>query len=164
MKTVILVRHAKSSWSDASVTDFDRTLNGRGKKDAPVMARRLKEKGFSIDAFISSPAKRALTTAEIFAEEFEIKKKRILTVEALYHASPAVFFELIGKLDDDTGTVVIFSHNPGITDFVNRLTDTRIDEMPTCAIFAAKADCKKWSDFEASEKTRVYFDYPKRAD
>ncbi|MDB5232634.1 MAG: histidine phosphatase family protein [Chitinophagaceae bacterium] len=158
------MRHAKSSWNDASVTDFDRPLNDRGKKDAPVIAKRLRKKGFEIDGFISSPAKRALTTAEIFAEEFGVKKKKIITMDELYQASPASFFKLISELDNELKRVIVFSHNPGITDFVNQLTDSRVDDMPTCAVFAAEADCKKWKDFASAERTMIYFDYPKLVD
>src|SRR5258706_11333822 len=86
-KHLLLVRHAKSSWEDIMQKDFERPLNDRGKKDAPAMAKRLKKKDISIDAIVSSPAKRALSTAIYFAEEFDIKKKRIIRESELYEAS-----------------------------------------------------------------------------
>src|ERR1700740_2682119 len=128
MKTLILIRHAKSSWNDASLSDLDRPLNDRGKKDAPVIPPRLRKKGFVIHAFLSRPARRALATAEIFAGEFDIKKKKIILVSALYNAQVPAFFKTISSLDEDLDTVAIFSHNPGITDLANQLTHSRIDD------------------------------------
>ena len=80
MKTLLLVRHAKSSWDDPGMDDIDRPLNDRGKTDAPVMAKRLKNKGVRIDTFISSPAKRARRTARYFAEEYHLEKKDIIII------------------------------------------------------------------------------------
>ncbi|MEX6688774.1 histidine phosphatase family protein [Danxiaibacter flavus] len=161
MKSIIIVRHAKSSWSNNDLPDFERPLNHRGEKDAPEMASRLKKKVPKIDAFISSPAKRALATAAYFAEEYGLKKKEIEQVQQLYLADARNFYDVIRKIDNDVNVVAIFSHNPGITDFVNTLTSTRIDEMPTCAIFAIDADITSWANFADAEKTFQFFDYPK---
>lgn len=161
MKVLILVRHAKSDWGDPGLGDFDRPLNERGKKDAPAMAARLAEKKVEIDAIVSSPAKRAAKTAKAFAEVLEIKKKNFAFIDELYLAAPSVFFTVIEKLDDDYKTVALFSHNEGITDFANQLTDVRIDNIPTCGVFAVKADCKKWADFRNAKKEFWFFDYPK---
>jgi phosphohistidine phosphatase len=161
MKKLLLIRHAKSSWDDISQKDFDRPLNDRGHRDAPKMAKRLLKDDIEIDAFISSTAVRALTTAEYFAEAFEIKKKNIIQEPSLYLAESNVFFEVISKINDDHKTVAIFSHNPGITEFANQLCNTRIDDMPTCAIFAVKADIKSWREFAEAEKKFWFFDYPK---
>jgi phosphohistidine phosphatase len=164
MKKLLLIRHAKSSWDDISQKDFDRPLNDRGHRDAPKMAKRLLKDDISIDALVSSPAVRAITTAEYFAEAYGIKKKQVMNEPVLYLADPKVFFDVIARIDDDHKTVAIFSHNPGITEFANRLCPTRVDDMPTCAIFAVKADIKSWKDFEASEKKFWFFDYPKNDD
>lgn len=163
MKRVLLVRHAKSSWNSAAETDFDRPLNDRGHKDAPEMAKRLEKKGISIDALVSSNAVRALTTAEYFAKEFDIKKKQIILVPELYLAPPENFFKVISGLDDDLKTVAIFSHNPGITEFVNQLSDVHVDDMPTCAVFAISTEISQWSEFAKSRKQFLFFDYPKNA-
>lgn len=161
MKSVLLIRHAKSSWDDPHQKDFDRTLNERGKKDAPVMAQRLRDKKIPIDAFISSPAKRALSTAKFFVHAYHQKEKDIIIIDALYEAPYDVFFEVISKTSNEYNTIAIFAHNPGITMFANQLTNTRIDNMPTCAIFAVKAEIHKWDQFEKEEKTFWFFDYPK---
>jgi phosphohistidine phosphatase len=160
MKSLLLIRHAKSSW-DFNVEDFERPLNERGNKNAPEMAKRLLKKDVKIDAFVSSPAKRALATAAYFAEEYGKKVKNIIIVPALYNAAAESFYTGIEDLDNDDKTVAIFSHNPGITEFANSLTDTRIDDMPTCAVFALKVDIKKWKDFREAKKEIWFFDYPK---
>lgn len=161
MKTLILVRHAKSSWDAAGVDDFDRMLNERGKKDAPEMAKRIKAKGINIDVFLSSPAKRAHKTAKYFAEELGIDKDKMVLVDKLYEASVNAFLEVVSTIDEDNKTAIIFSHNPGITEFVNTLTKVRLDNMPTCGVFAVQAEADKWTDFLKSEKHFLFFDYPK---
>ena len=161
MKTLILVRHAKSSWDDLGLNDFDRPLNDRGKKDAPKMAERLSNKKIGIDAFISSPAKRAARTAKIFAEEFKAKKKDIIFKTELYLASENVFYDVITKTEDEFDTIAVFSHNPGITDFANDLTEIKIDNIPTCGVFAVKIDSKHWADIKEAKKEFWFFDYPK---
>lgn len=161
MKQLILVRHAKSDWGDPGLDDFDRPLNGRGKKDAPEMARRLKEKKISVDGFIASPAKRAAKTAKVFAETHDAKKKDILFKQELYLAEPGTFFQVVAEANDNWETIAVFSHNYGITDFANKLTETRIDNIPTCGVFAIKADCKSWKDFKEAPKEFWFFDYPK---
>jgi phosphohistidine phosphatase len=161
MKTLLLIRHAKSSWDQPGLTDFDRTLNERGKKDAPAMAKRVKEKGLEPDHLISSPAKRAKKTAKYFAEEFGFKKEDIKLVEALYGAGPTEFLQVVKDIDDSYSVVAIFSHNPGITEFASTLTNVRVDDMPTCAVFAMQIETDTWKDFVAGEKNFLFFDYPK---
>ncbi len=161
-KILFLVRHAKSSWEIGTLNDFERPLNDRGIKDAPVMAKRLKAKYNHIDAFVSSPAKRAKKTAELFAEAFHKKQEDILFITKLYHADPDAFYEVIHDLDDSLQTVALFSHNNGLTEFANLLTDAvKIDNIPTCGIFAVKFVAVKWADFKKAKKEFLFFDYPK---
>ena len=161
MKQLILVRHAKSDWSEPSLDDFDRPLNGRGKRDAPLMAQRLRDKDIKINHFVSSPAKRAKKTACIFAEANKKDKDDVAFRDELYGAGPNVFSDVIRKTDNDHNTLAIFSHNPGITEFANLLTATKVNNIPTCGVFAVKADCKKWKDFAEAKKEFWFFDYPK---
>ena len=164
MKTLILVRHAKSSWDDVNLPDFDRPLNKRGKEDAPKMAHRLQTKISKLDAILSSPAKRAKKTAESFAEAFKIKEKEIIYIPSLYHASGTDFINAIKELSDKLNTVALFSHNPGITYFVNELVpDVQIDNVPTTSVFAVKIDTANWSDFISAKKEFLFFDYPKNS-
>ena len=162
MKTLLLVRHAKSSWDLATLNDFDRSLNERGKKDAPVMAQRLLDRKIDINTFVSSPAKRAKKTAELFCSIYKKDKEQIIFVPALYHASINTFFEVVTQLNDDYNCVTIFSHNPVITEFVNQLVENiTIENMPTCGVFAVKTSITKWKEFSTSKKELLFFDYPK---
>lgn len=161
MKTLLLIRHAKSDWADPSLADFDRPLNERGKRDAPVMAQRLLDRKTRIDGILSSPAKRAAKTAKVFAEAFGIKKDKVLFVEELYMAGPEAFYDTIEKAPDKHDTLAVFSHNPGITEFANELTDARIDNIPTCGVFAIRVHTKKWEGFREAGKEFLFFDYPK---
>lgn len=164
VKTLLIIRHAKSSWDIGTLNDFDRSLNDRGKKDAPMMAKRLIDKKIQMDAFISSPAKRAIKTAELFKEAYGKNAGEILLITRLYHASPEDFFETILHLEDSFKTVAVFSHNPGITAFVNELTnEVKIDNMPTCGVFAIEVHTKKWASFMKAKKKFLFFDYPKKS-
>lgn len=126
------------------------------------MAKRLhNEKGVKLDAIISSPAKRAFSTAKFFADEFDVKKKRIIEWPELYEASSDKFYAAVASLDDGYSSVALFSHNPGITAFVNSLTHVRLDDMPTCAVFAVHIQTNSWKDFETAAKEFWFFDYPK---
>jgi phosphohistidine phosphatase len=161
MKTLLIIRHAKSSWDSAEMSDFDRPLNDRGKRDVPVMAQRLIKADVTIDRFVSSPAKRARQTAEIFIEAFGKKRKEIHFIPELYHASLEVFKTVVAGLDDQDDAVALFSHNPGITAFANILSSVRVDNMPTCAVFAVKSQAVSWGDFLSAEPQFWFFDYPK---
>jgi phosphohistidine phosphatase len=161
MKSLLLIRHAKSSWTSDVLNDFDRPLNERGKKEAPEMAQRLIKNKVLIDCFVSSPARRAKKTARLFIEEFGKDENEIFYVSELYHAGSQTFIQVISALKDNYETVAIFSHNPGITEFANTLTEVQIDNMPTCGVFAIKASIDHWKEFESAEKKLWFFNYPK---
>lgn len=163
MKQLLLVRHAKSSWANQNQDDFDRPLNDRGHRDAPMMAERLQEKKVSINHIISSTALRAITTAKYFAKSYGIPESAIVQHNYLYHAPMERYHKAIIQIPDTVETAAIFAHNPGITDFVNSLTNTRIDDMPTCAIFAITIDTTSWTNWATAEKTLWFVDWPKQA-
>ena len=162
MKTIYLIRHAKSDQSFFG-NDFERPLNERGRSDAPVMVKRLADKGITIDALVSSPATRAKQTAELFTKILQKPGDEIIFISALYHAPAETFYDTISDLPDDLDSVAIFSHNPGITYFVNSLnTKTQIDNMPTCGIFAVETAIAQWKEFAKAKKEFLFFDYPKK--
>ena len=164
MKTLYIIRHAKSSWSEFRLPDFERPLNERGKTDAPAMAKRLVAKKIHIDAFVSSPAKRAKKTCKLFCAEYQVKEEEIIFKERLYLASEQTFFEVVRELNDAHEHVAIFAHNPGITDFVNSICqEVHIDEMPTCSIFAIETKIEHWKDFKGIENKFLFFDFPKQS-
>ena len=164
-RRLVLVRHAKSDWSTAGQADYDRPLNERGKRDAPVMGQRLKEKGVIPDLIIASPAKRAAATARLIADAVGYDKNKIAWVESLYHCPPHVFEEVLLTQDipDDVKTVFIFAHNPGITLFANETTEgLDIDNIPTCGIVALSFEADHWNDYTTAKHSLLFFDYPKK--
>ncbi len=162
MKQLFVVRHAKSIWDIPGQPDFDRALNDRGERDAPMMAKRLHQKGIKPDAIISSPAVRAFATAQYFAEQFGFTKKEIVQIDRLYHAAVETFYDVISKeLSDSWNCVVLFSHNPGITYFANSTGVVNLDNMPTSGVFGVETDIAHWHQFRDAEKRFILFDYPK---
>jgi phosphohistidine phosphatase len=161
LKTLILIRHAKSSWAIPDQSDFDRPLNERGRRDAPDMAKRLLEKKFSIDLIIYSPAVRTTETMHTFQKALNLDARKCLSKDDLYLAPSFVIAETIAQLDEKINTVILIGHNPGITEFANSLTNARTDNMPTCSIFTVQSACETWTEFDSSKKEFLFFDYPK---
>jgi phosphohistidine phosphatase len=124
------------------------------------MGKKLLKKNTRIDQFVSSPALRAKTTAELFVAEYDRKQKELLLVPSLYNADPDAFYEVVGKLDDAYDHVALFSHNPGITDFASSLTSAHISHMPTSSVFAVTAPVDSWKDFSSAEKSFLFFYKP----
>jgi phosphohistidine phosphatase len=162
MKTLYLIRHAKSSWKDMSLSDFDRPLNKRGKNAAPLMGSKLKEKGVLPDFILSSPANRALTTAKVIAKEVGYPKGNIQTADQIYHAATSTLLQVVCELDDSYDTVFMFGHNPGFTDFANYLTGSYIGNVPTCGVVHIAFEAtNNWAAVSAETGTLVEFDFPK---
>lgn len=163
MKTLYIIRHAKSSWDASNVDDFERPLNDRGKRDAPRMAKRLKEKGIRPDLMVSSPAKRAFATSKKIAKVLKYPKENIKTDRSLYHADEENMLAVIQGLKDKHNIVMIFGHNPGLTDFVNTVMSggVDIDNVPTCGVVAFQFDTDAWKDVSWGKGKMLFFDYPK---
>lgn len=162
MKTLYVIRHAKSSWDDPDLSDFDRPLNKRGKKDAPTMGKRLKHRNVVPDLLLSSPAERALTTCHAIAEEIGYAKSKIKTDKKLYHAEDAEILRIVQALDDKYSCVWIFGHNPGLTDFVNLLANAGIDNIPTTGVVACAINIPAWDEAGKGKGSVLFFDYPKK--
>ncbi len=167
MKKLYLVRHAKSSWASPEMNDFDRPLNERGEKDAPHMAKVLKQRKVFPDRMISSPAVRALKTCKEFAKVFDFDKHNIITVDHLYHASSDTWFKVLKSLKehkgDDEDVALVFGHNPGITEFANELLNVSIDNIPTCGVVSASLNIDQWKDITLGCGKMDSFDYPKNS-
>lgn len=161
MKTLILVRHAKSDWSHEGLSDLERPLNDRGKRDAPEMAKRLKEKISSIDLFLSSTAKRAKKTAKYFMEEYGVDKDKLQVDARLYEDVTAAYDAVLISLENKYDTVALFAHSPTIGNYANAMTNVHTDNIPTCGMFAVQADAATWGEFIKSEKAFLFYDYPK---
>ena len=162
MKRLTLVRHSKSDWSLPGQQDWDRALNKRGQRDAPEMARRLRARKLKPDVILSSPAVRALATATIMARELKVAASIVRQDERLYLAGPADMLTVIRDLGGSARHLMVFGHNPGITDFANRLSaGDRIDNMPTSAVFTATFAIQDWSELDWGSGQDAQFDYPK---
>ena len=164
MKNLTLIRHAKSSWKNAYLLDIDRPLNKRGKRDAPVMGKRLARRESMPDLMLSSPATRALVTAEIIAEVIEYPLEEIVVDERIYGADVAEWLQIIQGLDDALDCVMCFGHNPGLTDLINSITPYYINNVPTCGILELVFDVETWANVGRVEPIEVDFDYPKKMD
>lgn len=162
MKVVYFIRHAKSSWDHPQMLDIDRPLNERGKRDAPFMAKLLKDRGVHPDAIVSSPANRAFTTAAYFAEISGIEKSDIQVIERIYEASSATIINVLQGLPVSWNTIFIFGHNPTFTDVVNQFAGRFIHNIPTCGIVKVEDNVSSWSDFGSSEAKVTEFYYPKQ--
>lgn len=142
MKTLLLMRHAKSSWDNPNQLDHDRPLNGRGRRNAPVMGRRLAEHGVCPDTIVSSSAVRAEATARLVIESANWSAPLRIRRE-LYHAGREAWVSVLRELDGDV--VIAFGHNPGISDMVNCLTRAGVS-LPTAAIAFIELNLDEWSD------------------
>ena len=160
MKTLYLVRHAKSSWKNPELVDFDRPLNKRGKRDAPFMGEVLMDKKVKPDYILASPAKRTKKTAIEIAEKISFPVKDISFNEELYEASMNSLLSLIKKIDGKHNSVMIFGHNPGLTTLNNLISNHYIDNIPTCGIVALKTD-KEWKEIGKNSFSFVFFEHPK---
>lgn len=160
MKKLFIVRHAKSSWDDPDLDDFDRPLNKRGKRNAPEIGKRMAMRGVKPDLIISSPAKRAAATARRIAEEISYSKSKINKEEKFYHGTIKDVISVVQKLDDHIGTLMIFGHNPGWTDLANFLSGADIYNIPTCGVVEIDFDFDSWKMIGSSKGKLVKFDYP----
>jgi phosphohistidine phosphatase len=161
MKTLYIVRHAKSSWDDSSLDDFSRPLNDRGKKDAPRMGKRLKEKEITVDLMISSPAKRALKTCKAIAEVLEYPESKIKLEKRLYHADEDSIFSILKSINEPNNVVMIFGHNPGLTEFANSLLGEFIMNIPTAGVVGGRLNIESWAEIKRGCGSLLFFDFPK---
>lgn len=160
MKTLCLIRHAQSSHSDGLIPDAERPLNKRGKKEAPVMANVLKKNNIQPDLFVSSPAKRALTTAKLFAEQLNYKMEEIEVDSVLYSFQTDQILSFIAATENKVNSLALFSHNPTVTEVVNFLSGENLFSMPTCAIAAIEFNTDHWSDIDTRKGRMIFMEYP----
>ncbi len=162
MKKLFLIRHAKSSWDNHDLSDFERPLNKRGLRDAPFMSKLLNKENIKPDIIYTSPALRAATTADFFAEELGYKKKKIIYDETIYEAGIRELENIIQNMSDIYSTVFLFGHNPTITYYANHLGNKLIDNMPTCSIVGIEFNEETWNTVEHGKGKTFLFEYPKK--
>jgi phosphohistidine phosphatase len=162
MKTLTIVRHAKSSWDHPGLTDRDRPLNKRGKRDAPIMGARIKEHGIRPSLIVSSPAKRAWATARIIAAQIAYPIEFLQQERDLYLASVDEILDVIAAQDEGFNNLMIVGHNPGFTEFANFLSPGLTNNLPTAGVVAVEIDRDDWNLYERPSTRLLVHDYPKK--
>lgn len=165
-RLLYLVRHAKSDWAYEGLADIDRPLNERGYRDAPVMAARVAKLGHEPDQIVTSPAVRALTTALIFARQFEHDAGEVTLEPRLYEASPTAFMHVIGEQLDAVKKLMVFAHNPALTDVASDLSGVAFSNVPTTGVVCVRFDCPEpasWAEALRKPGKLEFFEYPKKS-
>jgi phosphohistidine phosphatase len=162
MKTLTLVRHAKSSWDDRTLSDHDRTLNARGERDAPEMGKRIVAAGIRPSMIITSPAMRAWTTAKIIAKEIGYPIEFLQRENDLYLASLDTLLDVVVAQQNEVNNLMIVGHNPGLTDFANFMSPGLTSNLPTAGVVSVGVATDDWKLYERRATELLYFDYPKR--
>ncbi len=163
MKKLVFIRHAKSSWENLNLSDFDRPLNTRGKESIPVMSKSISAQGLTPDGILSSSANRAKATAFGVCKGLGISTSEIQLMDNLYHAEIDTWLKVVERLPDEWNTVFLFGHNPGITEIVEYYGDENIGNMPTCGCALLEFDIKSWEQTSGGLAKLAWFDYPKKA-
>jgi phosphohistidine phosphatase len=161
IKTLYIVRHAKSSWGDADLSDFDRPLDKRGIKDAQLLFSHWANDFKRIEHIATSPANRAWSTSMLFCETADISKSLITNYESLYEASAADVYEVIKSFSNDMSAAALVGHNPSLTNFVNQFLKRQVDNLPTTGIVKLVFNCTSWDQISKERLVDSKFDFPK---
>ncbi|TGE27349.1 SixA phosphatase family protein [Hymenobacter metallicola] len=161
MKTLYLMRHAKSSWNFDDLSDQERPLNDRGRADAPRMGQALAKRNIQLDLLVSSPAVRAMSTAALVAKELEYPHQQIQVLDPIYRAEVPDLLEIVRQLPDAADSILLVGHNPTITDFANVISPSPLNELPTSAIVCLKFGAARWADIDRANAEFYFYDYPR---
>ncbi len=164
MKQLLLCRHAKSSWKQNDLADIDRPLNRRGKRDAPVMGKRLLVRGMTPDLILASPAKRARKTAARLCRGMAVSKDLIRLDNAVYDTDVSGLLNVIAGISNAYTRVMLIGHNSELTSLVNQLVPVEIYNVPTCGIVACRINGDRWQDVQNLQTELLFFDYPKKTE
>jgi len=163
LKILTIIRHAKSSWKDNSISDKNRPLNRRGKRDAPLMGERIQEHGIRPSLIVSSPATRAWTTAKIIAEAINYPREFLQKEDTLYLASLHELLDVVVAQDNGFNNLMLVGHNPGMTDFANFLVPGLTNNLQTAGVVSVQIDQDDWSLYERPATELLGHDWPKKA-
>ena len=162
MKTLTLVRHAKSSWKDNNLSDRDRPLNQRGERDAPVMGQRIVAAGIRPSLILCSPAARAWATAKILAQAISYPVEFLQRENTLYLASVENILDVLVAQDAEFNNLMVVGHNPGLTSFANYLVPGITNNLPTAGVVSVSFEQDDWSLYERPAVELVLYEYPKK--
>lgn len=161
-KQLLICRHAKSSWQDVNLSDFERPLNKRGERDAPEMGRRLAQRGIRPDLIMTSPAARALATAIHYAGQLDYPLERLERNPLQYATSVPALIKILQEVDNRINTLMLVGHNPESTDLANALGHLMIDNIPTSGIVALAFSLPAWEEIGVGKGELLFFDFPKK--
>ena len=161
MKTLYIMRHAKSSWEFEELSDHDRPLNKRGRTDAPLMGQELAANNVSLQLILSSPAVRALTTATLVARELGYDADDIAVDERIYGASADELLEVMQEAPADVDTLMLVGHNEALSEFANMLSPKPMASLPTAGVVALRFDCESWYDVKRENAELLFFETPR---
>lgn len=160
MKTLYIVRHAKSSWNQNNVIDFNRSLNERGRKDVKEMGKRLRSRELKIDKILASSSKRTSSTAFGLNKVFGLDSKQIEFRSDLYHSGVQVLLHQVCNTHDDCQELMLIAHNPGVSEFCDYLSDVEF-YFPTLAIAKVTFEAGSWREISKGTGTVEWYDFPK---
>lgn len=163
MRTLTLVRHAKSSWQNSNLSDRERPLNKRGERDAPIMGKRIVEAGIRPSLIISSPAVRAWSTAKIIARAIGYPKEFLHREKDVYLASLDRLLDLLAEQDAEFENILLVGHNPGLTQFANYLSPGVTNNLPTAGVVSVSFEQDDWNLYSRPATELIVYDYPKLA-
>ncbi len=161
MKKLTIVRHAKSSWEFPGLSDFDRPLNKRGRRDAQLMANHSHHNEIQPDLFLTSPASRAVTTARIFASAMNYVEQQIQMNTTLYHASPLEILVTLKTQLDEHNHIILFGHNPGLTEFINQFGNLSLSNLPTSGLVSFSLKTETWASIQFKMGVEEHYFHPK---
>lgn len=162
MKEIIFVRHAKSDWENEMLKDVDRHLNERGSRDAYFLSEWFMKQQQNPDLILSSTATRALSTALVFARTMDFDMSNFCLEKKIYESTSATLISLLKEQNDSKHRIMLFGHNPGISNVCNELSkDTDFDNIPTCSIVSFSFDIKHWQELKNNSGNLNYFQFPK---
>lgn len=161
MKTLFVLRHAKSSWKNEMLDDHNQPLNKRGKQNAPFMANLILNAGFPVQKIISSSAVRALETATAFAGVLHLEDEDILIRKKLYHASAMHISDVIANLPEELDTVILVGHNPGLQDFLENYSNWQDENLATCSLVGLRLS-DTWASVHEKQATQFVYEFPRK--
>ena len=162
MKTLLLVRHAKSSWAEPRQRDEDRPLNGRGERDAPAIGHRLAVRGVRPDAIVASPARRARDTALLLAGALGLPAGVIRLEPRIYEADAERLLEVVRETPGTAGMLLLVGHNPGLSELAHELIPDFGEELPTCGVVAVDLPVPAWSRVRPGAGSVAWLASPRR--
>ena len=151
MKTLTLIRHAKSSWKEPDLSDEDRPLSKKGKRDAPAIGELLAQLGMLPDLFLVSPAKRTQATASAIARQLHLDERRRVLEPAIYEADWQDLLKLVCRLGSKVDDLWLCGHNPGLLDLINQLTETHLDNLPSGSVARLRFSISNWEDVSSNK-------------